>query len=103
MGYYSVLTVRPSLNARIPLVDELNQAIEKLEYSNELKFDQNGHCSSDYESRRYYDDAELALLLSKYLMSGQIQLEYYGEDEQWGWRITPNKVEKLKAILIPEK
>ncbi len=103
MGYYSSLTVVPSINARIPMNDDLNREIKKLKYSNDLEFDQDGHCSEiSNDERKNYDDEELAKIISKYLTEGQIQLEYFGEDEQWGLRITPNKVIKLKAVLIPE-
>ncbi len=104
MGYYSYLTVSGSVNTRIPMVVDLNREIKKLEYSNDIEFDENVDVMDipDNGARKNYDDEKLATLISKYLTQGQIQLEYYGEDKQWGWRITPNHVVKLKAVLIPE-
>ncbi len=104
MGYRSTMDVDTS-SAVILHLEKLQAEIEKLEYLNDIVFDQFGRVAGieDREACNNYDDEKLAELVSKYLKAGSIDITYAGEDgKNWGWRVTPHHIQELKMILVSE-
>ncbi len=52
---------------------------------------------------KFYDDEEFAYKLSECIIEGAVDLYFTGEDGgQWGYRVTPNKVEEIHTMWVTE-
>lgn len=109
MGYYATLNVMENTaEFKGKSIRELNEKIKQLDSgSASMIITDDGEIITDDGTwnGKFYDNREFANLLSEYIVSGEIEL-MYNDDEYGdlpdGFIITPGKVIKTKAIMVPE-
>jgi len=81
---------------------ELNQKISELD--SELNrfqiIDGDLLSEEDGYSGDFYADREFAELLSEYLSAGKVQLILKSEEDSWGYKITPGKVNDIIFVMM---
>jgi hypothetical protein len=106
MGYYSMLNIVKN-TAEFKDIPELNEKIKLLDSGSAgITITDKGEIETEDGSYygKFYDDQQFAELLSEYIVSGRIELAYSNDDGDYpnGFIITPGKVVRTYAVMVPE-
>ncbi len=103
MSYYSTLSY--SGNAEFKNIDELNQAIKKIDVGHsDFTVNKDGEieCGSDGYYGKFYEGRKFAELLSNYITNGNLEIKYSDEDGISGYKISAGIVKELHCVIMDE-
>ena len=108
MGYYSEVVFK-NIKILKDKIGEFNKEIKALKISKnapewvsefgDIKANNDGSITLEYDYGKFYDDENFAKFLSRFVNSGEII--FYGEDGTiWGYRFENDKILKLETMLV---